>query len=606
MAIQRSLAAVCSPLRVLLVLLALMQAVIAQAEDNPTLRDIVEAEARSEELIKEAAARGDVAHMDRSTPRALVIFVGAALEEGDYQRAAEAMDLRYLPKGITKEDGPELVKQLRYIFDRHIWIDVGLLSDKPEGDLKDGLPSYREAFGTLETRDGPVDLYLQRVPDGEGGREWKIAGATVALIPRLWAEFGHSEVAGELSSRLPVFEWLGVDNWQWAYLLAFIIVLTAMVAAFNWMLKRWAVPDGHIEGLRRLLTGPLGIFIYITIVRLFMLELGLSIKARAIFESVMLVYLANIFLVLGIIDLLARRSRRRMERSGTPEAQVIIRPIATGIKMIAVALLLVMGLDNAGYDVTTIIAGLGVSSIAVALAAQKTLENLIGALTLYIARPIKPGEFCRFGDKLGTVEEIGLRSTLLRTPDRTIVNIPNGMLAEAVLENYSKRDKIRFFRMIGVRLATTPDQLRYVLASLRELLYAHPSILTDSVSVRLSDINDYAFMVRVDSRADTNDFQQYLAIAEDVNLRIVDLIHEAGTNFALPSQTIMLEDPSLPDGEQQQRIETLVEQWRKEDRLPFPQWSDEYIRGVENTLEFPPQGSFNRPRSREPGDEDDR
>ena len=267
----------------------------------------------------------------------------------------------------------------------------------------------------------------------------------------------------------------------------------------------------------------------------------------------------------------------------------------------AVALLVVTGLDNAGYDVTTIIAGLGVSSIAVALAAQKTLENLIGAITLYIARPIKPGDFCRVGDKVGTVEAIGLRSTLLRTTDRTLVDIPNGTLSSLQIENFARRDNIRFYRMFRLRLASSPDQLRFLLAKLREMLYAHPGILTDTVSVRLFDITDQAYLLRMDCRVISSDFQQYLAIAEDMNLRIIDLVHQAGTDFAFPSQTIMVEEPAAPGLEEKQRSEAEVEQWREEDRYPFPQWDERHVEQIENTLDFPPRGSPNNPRNREMG-----
>ncbi len=586
--------------------LGLLYPAEASAESTPSVRDIVEGEARNEALRKEAEARGDLAQPDHRSPRSTIVTLSVDLTAGDFDAAAKVMDMRFLPAGIRPEDGPKLIKQLRYIFNRHIWIDAGALSDVPEGNLDDGLPPDREGFGVLETAKGPVELTLQRVPTDSGALEWKISSGTVALIPGLWSEFGHSELAGALADRLPNFRWFGIDNWQWAYLLAFILLLALLFFTARWLLRWSGLANRWLASLDIRLTGPIGAFMVITAVRLFMLNLGLSVKARAIFDSVLLVYLANIFLALGVIELLARRSRRRMALAGATEATVIVRPIAAVSKMVAVALLVVMGLDNAGYDVTTIIAGLGVSSIAVALAAQKTLENLIGAITLYIARPIKPGDFCRFDDKVGTVEEIGLRSTLLRTLDRTIINIPNGTLSAGQIENISRRDAIRFYRWFALRLSTTPDQLRYILASLRELLYAHPSILSDTVSVRLSDITEQAFMLRLDSRVNTSDFQQFLAVAEDINLRIVDLVHAAGTNFAYPSQTIMLEEPSRLDADQRERVEQLVARWRDEDRYPFPQWSDEHVRAIENTLDFPPRGSVNRPRNREAGDENER
>jgi len=202
------------------------------------------------------------------------------------------------------------------------------------------------------------------------------------------------------------------------------------------------------------------------------------------------------------------------------------------------------------------------------------------------------------------IRQIG--GPLLRTLDRTVVNIPNAVFAAGRIENISARESIRYYRMIDLRLGTTPDQLRFFLARLRELLYAHSAIVIDSISVRLFNINDHAYRVRMDSRVISNDFQQYLAIAEDINLRIIELVHESGTNFAYPSQTIMVEDAARLDAAQKQRVENLVGQWREQDRLPFPQWSDEYANKIENTLEFPPEGSPGNPRNTEDGDADER
>lgn len=563
----------------------------ANAPTNiPTVRQIYES-GEAEQLERIAVESGT--HQNASTPRSALLAINSALDAGDFVRAAEFMDMRYLPPGIRVEDGPELIKQLRYIFSRHLWVDIASLSDDPEGAPDDGLPSYRDSLGTIETSNGPVHLYLQRIPDGKGGKVWRISNATVGQVPTLWEEYGHSDFAQSVSNMLPPWHALGIDNWQWAYLAVFLLCLVAFVALLSWGLRRYALHSDApwIVPMQNLVSGPLGIFIYITITRAFMLSLGLSVIARAIFDSVLLEYTAYAFLIIGLVDFFANRIRRKMARGDRPEATAIVRPISAVVKMVLVAIVLIMGLDNAGFDVTTIIAGLGVSSVAVALAAQKTLENLIGAITIYVARPVSPGDFCKFDGVIGTVEEIGLRSTLLRTLDRTIVNIPNALFAAGRIENFSSRESIRYYRMIGLRLSSTPDQLRYVLASLRELLYAHPKILSQSVSVRLSSINDYAYMVRLDSRVTTRDFQQFLAVAEDINLRIVDLVQASGSHFALPSQTVQVEEAQIMDAAQQEQVEALIEQWREQDQLPFPQWSDDYVSKVENTLDYPPRGS---------------
>ncbi len=570
----------------------------AENDEAPTAKQLLERDAEDSVMAKEAAELKKNPD-DRSTPRKSLLGVISALKGGDYEKAAEYLDMRYLPPGIDKEDGPDLIRKLAYVFTRHLWVDIAAVSDEPSGEVDDALPSYRDVFGEIPFEDDTVTLYLQSIPDGKGGREWKISNATVAMIPRLWQEYGHSEFAARLSEHLPVFTYMGIDNWQWVYLISFLLCLLVVIVVLYLVIGRInRQRDNYLlSGLRRFLVGPLGFFVYIVLLREFMLSLGLSVKARALFDSVVLVYAAYIFLTLGIIELIAGHIRQRMQNSKHPEAQVIVRPVSAVVKMLSVAVLVVMGLDNAGYDVTTIIAGLGVSSVAIALAAQKTLENLIGAITIYIARPFIPGDFCRVGANLGVIEEIGLRATLLRTLGRSVVNIPNGMLSSMEVENISRRDGIRFYRLLALRLATSPDQMRYIMARLREILYAHPQVMSDTVSVRLYNINDYALIVRLDSRINTTDYQCYLATAEDIYLRIIDAVHQGGAEFAFPAQSIMLEEPLATDQERKVQVEKLVEQWREQDSLPYPDWSDEHAAKIDNTLDYSPTGAPQNPRN---------
>jgi len=581
------------------VLAGLLSTPLLAQNEEVTAKEMVERDEAEIEAIKEVAGNLMRGVADRSTPRRAVLGITVALDAGEFALAAEHLDMRYLPDDIRPEDGPKLVRQLAYVFNRHLWIDMASISDRPEGYGNDGLPPYRDLMGEIETSKGQIALYLQRLPDGQGGKEWKVSNATVAQIPFLWQEFGHSDFAEALAHLLPHFTYADIDNWQWAYLVSFLASLLVVVASLYLLLGKLdpAGSNYKITGFRRLLIGPLGFFLYILLLSEFMLGLGMSVKARAIFDSVFLAHLSYIFLTLGIIELVAARVRRRMIKNNQAEAVVIVRPVSAVANMLSVAIIIIMGLDNAGYNVTTIIAGLGVGSIAVALAAQKTLENLIGAITIYIARPFQPGDFCRIGEHMGVIEDIGLRATHIRTLDRSIVNIPNGTLASIDVENISRRDSIRFFRLIGLRLATSPDQMRYVLAKMRETLYAHPMVNTDSVSVRLHNMSDYAFVVRMDSRINTTDYQSYLAATEDIYLRIIDAVHDSGAEFALPSQTVMMEEPLLSDDGRRSEIEALVDQWREQNRLPYPDWSKEYIDKINNTLEYPPSGTPHNPRS---------
>ena len=110
-------------------------------------------------------------------------------------------------------------------------------------------------------------------------------------------------------------------------------------------------------------------------------------------------------------------------------------------------------------------------------------------------------------------------------------------------------------------------------------------------------MSDYAFVLRLDSRINTTDYQSYLAATEDIYLRIIDAVHDSGTEFALPSQTVMMEEPLLSDDGRRSEIEALVDQWREQNSLPYPDWSEEYIDKINNTLEYPPSGTPHNPRN---------
>jgi MscS family membrane protein len=231
-----------------------------------------------------------------------------------------------------------------------------------------------------------------------------------------------------------------------------------------------------------------------------------------------------------------------------------------------------------------------VGSLAVALAAQKTLENVFGALTLYMARPVSAGDFCRFGTITGTVEEIGLRSTIIRTLNRTLVSIPNSVFSSADVENFTARDRIRYYRHLRVQLGSA-EQLRFLLAGLRKLLYSHPEIQQDTVSVRFESIDDATAQLRIDAGVMTTDYQQFLAVAEDLNLRTLDLVQEAGLVLSGPAQAVDLRETRAADGEQLARVDQTLAEWRQQDKLPFPNYSDSDIRELKGSLDYPPTGS---------------
>jgi MscS family membrane protein len=234
---------------------------------------------------------------------------------------------------------------------------------------------------------------------------------------------------------------------------------------------------------------------------------------------------------------------------------------------------------------------LGVGGLAIALAAQPTVENLIGGLSLFADKSVRVGDFCRCGTDEGTVESIGIRSTWIRGNDRTLTTIPNAALSKMSVVNFGRRDQTLIQSVIGVRYETSPEQLRYLLAKIRELLMGHPRITSDSARARFMGFGASSLDIEVFAYVKTRDRSEFLGIREDVLLRIMDLVKESGTGFAFPSQTLYFGRDDGLDAKRTEVAEAQVRQWREENRLPFPNFSPEQMRQMGGSVVYPPPGS---------------
>jgi len=280
------------------------------------------------------------------------------------------------------------------------------------------------------------------------------------------------------------------------------------------------------------------------------------------------------------------------------EVNVSLIKITTRIISLVISVWVVLeGADRFGISIVPMLAGLGVGGLAIALAVRPTLENLIGGFILFLDKPVRVGDRCRFGEQLGIVEEIGLRSTRIRKFEDTIVSVPNAQFSQMQLENLSRREKTLFRVTLGLRYETTSEQLRYVLAKLREMLVGHPKVSPERLRVRFRRFGDYSLDLEVFAYVLTNNWHVYWAIREDLNLRIMEIVNQAGTGFAFPSQTAYLSRDQGLDAERVREAEAQVEDWREKGRLPFPESDKEEQLKFENTLDYPPTGSPHHKKS---------
>ena len=200
---------------------------------------------------------------------------------------------------------------------------------------------------------------------------------------------------------------------------------------------------------------------------------------------------------------------------------------------------------------------------------------------------------------MGTVENIGLRSTRIRTLERTVVSVPNGQLALMSLENFAMRDKMWFHHILYLRYETTADQLRYVLAEIRKMLYQHSKVESPSARVRFIGFGNSSLDLEVFAYVLETEYEPFLHIQEDLLLRIMDIVEASGSGFAFPSQTTYLAGDAGLDGAKSQKAIDTVRQWREQGKLPFPDFSPETISEFEGKIEYPPLESafWNKKRS---------
>jgi MscS family membrane protein len=478
-----------------------------------------------------------------SSPRAALSEFFEAARASDYASAATYLDLRHVSLAERAAEGPALARRVKSLLDRTLWVDLEAVSDSPEGDLDDGLPRSRERVGEISRSGERFDVMLERSARGASRPRWRIASPTLLAmaplleqspwiedrLPPLWVETRFLEIA--------LWQWLALPLLAIAAWLAARGIVFALSRPLRTLARRLLGDDHELEERAR---APQRLLVGVLLFRagLNALALSLPVQEPLALAASALAWIAVVWLGARIADVAADRVGERLAASERTSAASLL-PLGTRVvKGVLGAVAALAVLQSFGVNVTGLVAGLGIGGLAVALAAQKTVENLFGGVSLVADQPVRVGDFCRFGDRLGTVEAIGLRSTRVRTLDRTVVTIPNADFSALQLENYAERDRIWLKVMIGLRYETTPDQLRHVLAALRSLLAGDSRVDPDPGRVRFVALGAYSLDIEVFAYILTPDINEFLAIREELLLAMMDVVAASGTGFAFPSQTI--------------------------------------------------------------------
>jgi MscS family membrane protein len=545
-------------------------------------------------------------------------------------RAVQTLNLRDVPAALQADVGMETALQLKEIIDR---VPLPSIESVPDAQAVAAL-RLADPDAPARWRLPSTEVEIVQVLDGDRAGDFLFSPATVAradqyfnLVADLpyridWPGFSNDWASSAVSpgfyefyittpgylvpgidflsqwvDKLPPalkVEYRGHTLWQWAGLFLCILGVAVIGVPLFYLTNRFASRRRNpLQDWLRIL--PPILVAGIVTATLDFIDHDLNITGRALTS----VSDFGAAIVIGMIALAAfwaflagaetilkwrHKLRKGMDAN-------LIRVAARLLGLVAAAYIVVAGARRVGADLVPLLAGLGVGGLAVALAAQKTLANFIGSLILFASQPVREGDQIYLDNQRCTVENIGLHSTRLRTLERSVITIPNATFSELQLNNLTQRDRRLVRTLLQLRYETTPDQMRYVLVKLRELLLGHPMVTPDPARVRFIGYGAYSKDVEVFAYLRCRNENDFLAVQEDVLLRMEEIVDGAGTGFAFPSQTAYLARDAGLDAEQGSKSEKDVANWRSEGRLPFPEFRQEDRMQLKDTLDYPPKGS---------------
>ena len=480
--------------------------------------------------------------LGRSTPRGTVVGFIKAADREDYDRA-----INYLDTNQQGDPARELAKQLQVVLNRASSIDLDKLSAKPEGNLPDTQNPSRDLGGVAKSSTGGVPLWLQRVQRKNNPPVWLFSQDTLQQVPEAYADIQNAPGIEHNLPRGLNAKILSRPLWLWCIVLVSIPLVLVLGSLFGRLLKTLLkgvanrfMGKMEIDSIQSL-AGPLRVLL-LGILLLVGSDYAYTLLRRSFWSGLAanLIIFGAEWLLMRVLGITSKIYIARLQQARAYEkiglAALLGRIFQIAVFIIGVLTVLYLG----GVNLTAALAGLGIGGLALAFAAQKTLENLFGGIMIISDRPVHIGDSCKIDDFLGTIVDIGLRSTRVRTLDRTIVTIPNGQLATMNLENFTLRDKFWFHPTISLAHQTTVNQMENVLRKIRDLLSRDSHVELGTLRVRFTGIGSASQDIGISAYVFAADYEDFLAIQEQYLLRICEIIESTGTSLAVPLQRTYL------------------------------------------------------------------
>jgi len=575
---------------------------------------------QAQTLVPGTAAEADTAQVaiiqdtyGRETPQGTIKGLLDAFAREDFDHTAQYFNFDGFSKGYQGRNSQALIEKFFALLDKGGKLTATtLLSDQPEGNLQDSLAIDQEQVGTLLWQEEEATITLERLKDKEQGIDiWLISAETVKQIKNLPnVDEDKTETVADtvtdtfIPQAIQEHRWRGAPTLHWIGMVLALIgsymIAWGVTYAIGFIVKRlWKnySDKDHLRLIRSFLI-PVSFVMTSAIFTWASRSLEFSIIVRDAFAIVNISLLwAALFLFLWLlIDTISSKSEQKLRKRKNQGSLSVILFFRRSIKFILIAVATIIILDASGVNVSAGLAALGIGGLALALGAQKSIENLVGSVTIVFDQPVRIGDFCEVGPILGTIENIGMRSTRIRKLDRTVVTMPNGDFSSQIINNFTRRDKFLFRTFLGLRYETSPNQMRYLLTRLRELIYAHPMVETNTkpaeARVRFLEYGADSLKVEIFAYVKVNNYNDFLAVQEDLNLHIADIISDSGTGFAFPSQTLyMAQDTGLDQAKKDKAEKAIAKQIKKQE-LQFPYLSDGRKEEMLDTLSYPPEGAF--------------
>ena len=480
--------------------------------------------------------------LGRDSPFGTITGFSSAVHRDDFAVAA-----RYMQR---ERRGPQqledLARDLSDLLDRYFTERLSALSMEPTGNLADGLDPDREGIH-LVIGDRPVDLFLKRVKDPMAGLIWLISSESLARVPTLHRDEAATWVERVMLASLVSRSYYGLSLAQWILWASTVLLPLLLFGTFAWLVL-WLAKRRSGTGRSLFLSSwsrvrwPLVLTLTLISHLVTVPLIGFSVRFRVAYTRFILIVSVIIAAVLvwRLVTATFQRARLAAIRRGRSNTRSLVQLGERVIKVLVVLVALLVLLALSGVDPATALAGVGIAGVAVALGAQKSVENLLGAVFLLTDRVLAVGDFCCLSDRVGWIEDITLRSVRLRTLDQTLLSVPAGLLSQGSIENYTTRGKILLQTVLRLRYGTTSEQLHVVLEDVRQLLAQHPSIEKDGARARLTSFGAQAIEIELFAYVMTADYAAFLEIRESLLLHIAHIVESSGSAFAVPTQFIYM------------------------------------------------------------------